>query len=145
MVQTIAAYLCFPGERSHNLDAATSEGAMNSLAHAGGGSMTVCADPDGTEVQVWIRDDGKGTSTEHLHRTTMECGFTTPDSMGCGFFIILNTVDMVSLLTDAMGTTLVLTQKREMNRSRTPVGFFRWLPRRDKRDAGLAKRNSLPI
>ncbi|MBC8136542.1 MAG: hypothetical protein H8F28_11695, partial [Fibrella sp.] len=79
--------------------------------HASAGSATICVHPDGDEIQVWIRDNGNGIAVTHLHRATLECGFTTSDSLGCGFFIILNTIDSLSLLTNTSGTTIVLSQK----------------------------------
>lgn len=112
-VRAVAENLDFSVERSYDLIASVSEGAMNTIVHAGGGVATIYCDSENKEIQVWIRDHGKGISAPYLHRATLECGFTTANSMGCGFFIILNTVDSLSLLTNATGTTIVLSQKRE--------------------------------
>ncbi|MBC8135362.1 MAG: ATP-binding protein, partial [Fibrella sp.] len=92
-VQTVTDRLHFSEERAYDLIAAVSEGAMNAIVHASAGSATICVHPDGDEIQVWIRDNGNGIAVTHLHRATLECGFTTSDSLGCGFFIILNTID----------------------------------------------------
>ncbi|MBC7805443.1 MAG: ATP-binding protein [Akkermansiaceae bacterium] len=126
-VQAVAKDLKFPAARCSDLVAAVGEGAMNTIVHAGGGSATICRDPNGTEIQVWIRDNGRGISATHLHRATLECGFTTANSLGCGFFIILNTVDSLSLLTGAAGTTIVLSQRREKLTNSPPIEFFSWI------------------
>ncbi|MEO7716219.1 MAG: ATP-binding protein, partial [Capsulimonas sp.] len=104
-----ALALSFPDLRWQNLITAASEAAMNAIVHAGGGSSYVGSVPSGT-VQVWIEDTGKGIDMDNLPRATLERGWTTAGSLGHGFWLMLQTVDRVYLLTGPMGTTLVLEQ-----------------------------------
>lgn len=83
---------------------------MNAVVHGGGGSATVCADDD--TLQVWVYDQGAGIQMMQLPRVTLERGFSTKDSLGHGFWLMLHTADQVHLLTTAQGTTLVLTLSR---------------------------------
>ncbi len=85
---------------------------MNAVVHAGGGEARVCAGGEGT-VQVWIQDQGKGITMDHLHRATLERGFTTAGTMGHGFWMMLKTADRIFLLTGPSGTSVVLEQERE--------------------------------
>ncbi len=100
-----------PPERCHDLETAVGEAAMNAVVHAGTGRGGVCADESGL-VQVWIEDAGAGIDVGRLHRATLEKGFTTAGSLGHGFWMILNVVDRVWLLTGPEGTTVVLEQER---------------------------------
>ncbi|MCW3058575.1 MAG: ATP-binding protein [Capsulimonas sp.] len=104
-----ALSLAFLDLRWQNLITAASEAAMNAIVHAGGGMSYVGSAPSGT-VQVWIEDTGKGIDMDNLPRATLERGWTTAGSLGHGFWLMLQTVDRVYLLTGPMGTTLVLEQ-----------------------------------
>ncbi|BDI33885.1 hypothetical protein CCAX7_59360 [Capsulimonas corticalis] len=99
----------FSDLRWQNLVTGVSEAAMNAIVHAGGGESHVCADPDKT-VQIWITDTGKGIAVDNLPRATLERGWTTAGSLGHGFWLMLQTIDRVYLLTGPSGTTLVLEQ-----------------------------------
>ncbi|MDQ2799312.1 MAG: SpoIIE family protein phosphatase, partial [Armatimonadota bacterium] len=106
-----ALSLNMPVERCQDIESAVGEAAMNAVAHAGGGTGQVCVDASGT-VQVWIQDEGAGIALEHLPQATLERGYTTANTLGHGFWIMLQTVDRVWLLTSPEGTTLVLEQGR---------------------------------
>jgi PAS domain S-box-containing protein len=101
-----------PAERCEDLVTATGEASMNAVIHAGGGEAFVCADATRGIVQVWVRDSGGGISEDHLHRATLEKGYSTVGTLGHGFWMILKTCDRVFLLTGPEGTTLVLEQER---------------------------------
>jgi anti-sigma regulatory factor (Ser/Thr protein kinase) len=47
-----------------------------------------------------------------LPRATLERGFSTKDSLGHGFSLMLRAADSIHLLTGATGTTLVVTLRR---------------------------------
>ena len=64
---------------------------------------------DGDSVQVWVTDHGTGIALNQLPRVTLELGYSTKDSLGHGFWLMLRSADSVSLLTGRTGTTLVLT------------------------------------
>lgn len=101
----------FPEERIDCLQTSLGEAIMNAVVHGGGGQAHVRADDD--TLQVWIHDQGTGIQMMQLPRVTLERGFSTKDSLGHGFWLMLHTADQVHLLTGATGTTLVLTLARE--------------------------------
>lgn len=100
-----------PDERGQDFIAGVGEASMNAVVHAGGGEASVHVSDNG-EVQVWIRDHGKGIAFDDLHRATLERGFTTAGSMGHGFWLMLKTCDACWLATGPQGTTIVLQQGR---------------------------------
>ncbi|BDI34417.1 hypothetical protein CCAX7_64680 [Capsulimonas corticalis] len=106
-----AIALGFSDLRWQNLITAVSEAAMNAIVHAGGGAARVCGDGAET-VQVWIEDKGAGILMENLPKATLERGWTTAGSLGHGFWLMLQTVDRMYLLTGPTGTTIVLEQDR---------------------------------
>lgn len=119
--------LGFAPEGWFDLETAIGEAAMNALVHAGGGVGTVCAGDvagDGARVQVWVEDQGKGIAIEHLPRATLQPGFTTADTLGHGFKMILKTADCVYLLTGPDGTTVVLEKERDT--PATPSAADEW-------------------
>jgi len=95
-------------ERRHDFVAAVGEAAMNAVIHGGSGDASVHS--DGSRVQVWIRDFGKGISLDLLHRATLERGYTTSAILGNGFWIMLHTCDSIYLHTGSNGTIIVLEQ-----------------------------------
>ena len=97
--------------RVYDLMTAVHEAAMNAVVHAKGGFATVCAGASGT-VQVWVGDGGTGINIDSLPRMTLERGATTAGSLGHGFFLMLQSVDRLYLLTGPEGTTVVLEQER---------------------------------
>ncbi len=101
----------FAPERIDDLMTAVGEAAMNCVVHGGGGDADVRADADA--VQVWVRDRGTGIEMTQLPRATLELGYSTKDSLGHGFWMMLRAADTVHLLTGGTGTTLVLTTRRD--------------------------------
>jgi anti-sigma regulatory factor (Ser/Thr protein kinase)/DNA-binding response OmpR family regulator len=97
-----------PDERVIDIVTAVAEACMNSVVHAGGGEIRFYAE-DG-RVQVWIMDRGRGIDIKSLPRATLERGYTTANSLGHGFFMMLGCADRVYLLTGMDGTTIVLEQ-----------------------------------
>ena len=97
-----------PEERIIDFVTAVAEAGMNSVAHAGGDETRFYAE-DG-RVQVWIVDRGRGIDIKNLPRATLERGYTTANSLGHGFFMMLGCADRVYLLTGMDGTTIVLEQ-----------------------------------
>ena len=97
----------FPAERIDSLSTAVGEAAMNAVVHGGGGEAEIRA--DATSVQVWIKDHGTGIGMADLPRAALELGYSTKDSLGHGFWMMLRSADTVHLLTGASGTTVVIT------------------------------------
>jgi anti-sigma regulatory factor (Ser/Thr protein kinase) len=96
--------------RTDDIVTATSEAAMNAVVHARGGAATVLASSEFDCVQIWIRDRGTGIDVRHLPRATLERGYSSKGTLGHGFWLMLQTVDRIYLLTGPTGTTVVLEQ-----------------------------------
>lgn len=109
-IQAAATEAGLPPNRGDDLLLGAGEAAMNAVVHAGGGRAHVLRDPARGLVQVWLRDQGGGIALDHLHRATLEPGFTTAGTLGQGFYILLHTCDRVYLHTGPAGTTVVLEQ-----------------------------------
>jgi len=99
---------CLPQERIIDFVTAAAEACMNSVVHAGGGEVRLYAEE--RRVQMWIVDRGRGIDLKHLPRATLERGYSTGNSLGHGFFMMLGCADRVFLLTGTEGTTIVLEQ-----------------------------------
>ena len=97
----------FSREEVSALSTVVGEAAMNAVVHGGGGEATVRGD-DGA-VQVWITDHGTGIALNQLPRAALELGYSTKDSLGHGFWLMLRSADSVYLLTGGTGTTLVIS------------------------------------
>lgn len=83
-----------------------SEAATNMLKHAGGGTYRVAR---GSEcVQVILSDDGPGIDLRHLPSATLVTGFSTTQTLGMGFTLMLELADRLLLCSDAHGTLLLL-------------------------------------
>jgi PAS domain S-box-containing protein len=108
----VARFCGFPQERWHDLETAIGEAAMNAVRHGKGGTGSIYASESGDRIQVWIEDQGQGIAMSHLPRATLERGYTTANTFGHGFWMILKTADRVWLLTGPNGTTVVLEQDR---------------------------------
>jgi PAS domain S-box-containing protein len=104
--------LGFSNERWQDLVTAVGEAAMNAVVHGGGGTGKVYVDPTRSLVQVWVTDEGTGIDVQSLPRATLELGFSSAGTLGHGFWLMLNTIDRIYLLTGATGTTVVLEQER---------------------------------
>lgn len=97
-------------ERLNDLETAVGEAAMNAVVHGGSGIGEVCAERG--LVQVWIQDTGGGIDVQRLPRATLQRGFTTAGTLGHGFWMMLQTADILWLLTGPTGTTVVIEQSR---------------------------------
>jgi anti-sigma regulatory factor (Ser/Thr protein kinase) len=108
-VRAVACEVGLTPDRSDDLETAVGEAGMNAAVHGVDGTGEVYANARGT-VQVWVTDRGQGIDMENLPRATLERGYTTAGTLGHGFWLMLNTVDRVWLLTGSTGTTVVLEQ-----------------------------------
>jgi anti-sigma regulatory factor (Ser/Thr protein kinase) len=100
----------FGESKAYDLVTAVNEAAMNAIVHAGGGVATLHESEHA--IYVRIEDNGKGISEDLIPRATLERGYTTANSFGQGFKMILDTIDHAWLLTGSTGTTVVLEQCR---------------------------------
>jgi len=108
-VREVARQAGLTPDHLSDLETAVGEAGMNAAVHGVDGTGEVYANERGT-VQVWVTDRGRGIDMEHLPRATLERGYTTAGTLGHGFWLMLNTVDRVWLLTGSSGTTVVLEQ-----------------------------------
>lgn len=85
---------------------AFSEGATNMLKHAGGGSYRI-RNEDGC-IRMLLADHGRGIDFRHLPKATLVPGYSSEQTLGMGFTLMMALVDRMLLATDADGTTLIL-------------------------------------
>jgi len=112
-VREAAAACDFPEDRWQDLMAAASECAMNAVQHGGiGATASVRADVTGDQLQVWVRDNGRGIDVSDLPKATLMKGYSGSSGFGHGFFLMLQYVDTIYLMTGASGTTVVLEQAK---------------------------------
>lgn len=100
-------------DRSSDLLTAVGEATMNAVRHGGGGLARACTEVSAGVVQVWVTDHGSGIAVDRLPQATLERGYSGSDGFGHGFWLMLQTVDKVWLLTNPGGTTVVIEQGRE--------------------------------
>lgn len=84
-----------------------SEALTNAIKHAYGGICKVNVSQDGI-IRVEVTDNGPGIPFKDLSKAALMNGFSTINSLGCGFTIMLKFADKVILSTDSNGTTVVL-------------------------------------
>jgi anti-sigma regulatory factor (Ser/Thr protein kinase) len=113
-VRETTARLGFDIDRQHDVQTAVGEAAMNAVVHAGGGVGSVYVDEreEGSVLQVWIEDDGKGIDMATLPLATLQPGYSSRGTLGQGFWLMLKMTDRVWLKTSPEGTTVVLEQER---------------------------------
>jgi PAS domain S-box-containing protein len=96
-------------ERRDEMLLVFSEAATNMLKHAGGGTYRVARDSEC--VQVILSDHGPGIDLRQLPSATLVTGFSTTQTLGMGFTLMLELADRLLLCSDAQGTVLLLEKK----------------------------------
>ena len=89
---------------------AVGEAAGNATKHGRGGVAKVCLVEDGIAVRV--QDQGPGMSAADFPRTLFGKGFSTVDSLGLGYSLILSLTDAVWLAPEPAGTVVQLHKRR---------------------------------
>jgi len=84
-----------------------SEALTNTLKHAQGGTCVLNFIPEKT-FRVEISDNGPGISFNTMPKATLMKSFSTQQSLGCGFSIMLKYVDRIIMSTDSDGTTIIM-------------------------------------
>ncbi|KZE46821.1 serine/threonine protein kinase [Brevibacillus parabrevis] len=87
---------------------AVNEAASNTLKHGSGGTITLYIANDLGLCRVVIHDQGQGILLEDLPRATLQQGFSTRNSLGVGFHVMLQYCDRIYLSSTAQGTKLIL-------------------------------------
>lgn len=92
--------------RRHAIALCLSEALTNTLKHAGGGCWQ--ARQSGDAVRIIVQDRGPGIKTSELARATLMQHYSTKNSMGCGFTLMLYYADYLYLNTGPSGTALAM-------------------------------------
>ncbi|GAA0465094.1 ATP-binding protein [Alkalibacillus silvisoli] len=90
-----------------------SEAVTNVLKHADSGSMVIINGED--EVRIIVKDNGRGYPIKELPNLILLSGFSTKQSLGQGFTLMMKIVDLISLYTDHNGSSIVLTKRLNKN------------------------------
>jgi anti-sigma regulatory factor (Ser/Thr protein kinase) len=85
---------------------AFSEGATNMLKHAGGGTCQVAKAEK--KVQLVLSDKGPGIDFRQLPKAALVPGFSTTQTLGLGFTLMMELTDRIYLCVSPAGTTVVL-------------------------------------
>ncbi|WP_234970157.1 ATP-binding protein [Carboxydothermus pertinax] len=92
--------------RRHAITLCLTEALTNALKHAGGGCWQ--ARQSGDTVRIIVQDLGPGIKTSELARATLMQHYSTKNSLGCGFTLMLYYADYLYLNTGPSGTNLGL-------------------------------------
>ncbi len=107
----------FSMEQNYNLITAVNEVAMNALQHGDclerAAEVTIWATSDKSEVNIRVKDYGKGIAWEQIPRATLLRGHSTGGTLGHGFYLTLQAADQVYLLTGTTGTTVAVRQFKD--------------------------------
>lgn len=95
-------------ERADDLVVAVGEAAGNAIKHAGSGVAQVRL--DGDRIVVQVDDRGPGIRAEDLPASILQQGFSTKISLGMGYSLMLELVDLIWLASRPGGTTLQLAK-----------------------------------
>ncbi|NLO89600.1 MAG: ATP-binding protein [Clostridia bacterium] len=93
-------------QKRHMIELCLSEALTNALKHAGGGYWQIRQLKDA--VRIIVKDKGSGIKTSELARATLMQHYSTKDSLGCGFTLMLYYTDSLYLYTGTSGTTLAM-------------------------------------
>lgn len=85
-----------------------SEAITNTIKHAEEGKMTLIKDENTNEIRFVIEDKGPGFSLEELPKSTLLAGYSTKNSLGQGFTLMMKMAKSVLLFTTSRGSTIVL-------------------------------------
>jgi len=107
-----------PGIDIFGLMVAAVEALANAVKHGGGGRLRLYRG-DGGKMQMVIEDSGPGIDFSLLPKATLTAGFSTKQSLGMGFGIMLEECDRVLLATEP-GRTIVVLEKERQAEKRLP-------------------------
>lgn len=86
---------------------ALNEAASNMLKHGSGGTVTLYR-ANGDVCRAVVHDQGGGIDLEELPRATLIQGYSTRESLGVGFHVMLRCCDRLLIGSSPAGTKLVL-------------------------------------
>ncbi|MTV48769.1 hypothetical protein GJ688_07215 [Heliobacillus mobilis] len=86
-----------------------SEALTNAIKHAEGGEYWLREIPGKPRrIRFWVADSGDGIALEDLPKAALMNGYSTSDSLGSGFFIMLHWCNRVMIWSGAEGTVVGL-------------------------------------
>jgi len=100
--------LTIPEKQLFQYLVAVNEAASNTIRHGNGGTVTLYAANDGKMCRTVIYDNGQGIVLEDLPRATLLQGYSTQQSLGIGFHVMLQYCDRLYLGSSPAGTRLIL-------------------------------------
>jgi anti-sigma regulatory factor (Ser/Thr protein kinase) len=105
--ERIANFLARVTTRTADIETSLSEALTNALTHAKHGQYWIAR--AGESLQIVVADSGPGIDFRTLPKATLLPGFSTTQSLGMGFTIMLNLSDRL-LLSSEPGRTLVVLE-----------------------------------
>lgn len=85
-----------------------SEAITNIIKHAEQGKMTILESKENNEIRFVIEDKGPGFPLKELPKNTLLAGYSTKNSMGQGFTLMMKMAKQVLLCSTPKGSTLIL-------------------------------------
>lgn len=92
--------------RQHGICLCLTEALTNALKYAGGGEWL--ARQEDATLRIIVQDHGQGIKLKDLPKATLMQHYSTKETLGCGFTLMLYYADELCLATGNAGTTLVL-------------------------------------
>jgi anti-sigma regulatory factor (Ser/Thr protein kinase) len=123
IIEKVASEIGFSEECIFDLAICVTEVAGNVVKHAGSGEMhvqTKC----GT-MQIKIMDSGPGIKTTEIPQALLMKGFSTKPSLGMGYSIVMELMDVIYLASDSKGTVVILEKRLPSEEEEDPLEKFR--------------------
>lgn len=95
-----------PEERLFDFVLCCSEAMTNALRHGGGGELSIFEKEE--RLLVLVDDRGPGIEFSRIPSSTLQKGFSTKCSLGCGFTLMLQLSDKLYVSTGPEGTRVLL-------------------------------------
>ncbi|SET08135.1 Anti-sigma regulatory factor (Ser/Thr protein kinase) [Oceanobacillus limi] len=108
-----------PSATTLNYNLVISEAVTNVLKHATRGKVSFYQFND--SFHIIVEDQGTGFPLKILPKTTLMAGFSTKESLGQGFTLMMKMASQVVLETSASGSTLILVLNAENNHKRNDI------------------------
>ncbi|WP_076557708.1 HD domain-containing phosphohydrolase [Salimicrobium flavidum] len=107
LAETIASF--FTKKEVYFLKLCLSEGTTNVLKHAENGRARAFKE-DG-RIRIVVSDNGAGIPLEDIPKAALYAGYSSSESLGQGYHLLLTFADRVLLSTDGDGTVLIIEKK----------------------------------
>lgn len=105
-IETMLNELGVPSKETFLYTVCVSEAMTNAIKYAHCGTCKVWLNSQ--KIFIEVSDNGPGISFKDLPKATLMQHFSTTNSLGCGFTIMLKFLDKITMATDSSGTTLIL-------------------------------------